>query len=376
MSTVRFLICPHAIDLRVNGLVHVLPAGSLSATHPDAELDPPNALQMHDFHVCDLQALYPDVVDLLDRRPLGVFHRQAARTLTLEPTMLDVARALESIERMSMLRFLYVYCLCRDQRYFSALLRQCIAGSHSLFDFVEANFHKPWPVSRLADEFGMPLRKFRYLIRQYSPSLAALPHCGAACGWALTVRLLCWLMAVLVAAYVVFAGADFAFQKYHLHKQLMMSFDETRREHKEVEGNPEIKGRRREIHRETIESGSLAGKVRASTVVVRNPTRLAICLRYAPDEMPVPCVIAKGRHARARAIVALAERAGVPVVEHIPVARRLMDDVGIDEPIPNDLFEAVAAILRLALDLPYETEDIDDVDDAGAPDPGKAAPGI
>ncbi|VVD84520.1 EscU/YscU/HrcU family type III secretion system export apparatus switch protein [Pandoraea iniqua] len=195
---------------------------------------------------------------------------------------------------------------------------------------------------------------FFYLIRQYTPSLAVLPQCGADCGLTLTARLLFWLMSVLIIAYVVFGALDFAYQKYNLHKQLMMSHDEIKREFKEVDGNPEIKHKRREIHRETIESGSLASNVKRSTVVVRNPTRLAVCLRYVAGETPVPCVIEKGRDARARTIVALAEREGVPVVEHIPVARRLMADVDIDAPIPSDLFDVVAAILRLALDLPYE----------------------
>lgn len=210
-------------------------------------------------------------------------------------------------------------------------------------------------------EFGKSLVKvavlgvvFFYLIRQYTPSLAALPACGPTCGLALTVRLLFWLMAVLVMAYVVFGALDFAYQKHQLRKQLMMSFDEVKRESKEVEGNREIKNRRRDIHRETVESGSLSDNVNRSTAVVRNPTRLAVCLRYVPGETAVPLVIEKGRDARARTIVRLAERAGVPVVEHVPVARRLMDEVEIDAPIPPDLFDAVAAILRLALDLPYE----------------------
>lgn len=212
-------------------------------------------------------------------------------------------------------------------------------------------------------EFGKSLVKvavlavvFFYLIRQYTPSLAALPQCGPSCGLALTARLLFWLMAVLVVAYVVFGGLDFAYQKYQLRKQLMMSHDEIKRESKEVEGDREIKNKRRDIHRETIESGSLSDNVKRSTAVVRNPTRLAICLRYVPGETPVPLVIEKGRNARARTIVHLAEREGVPVVEHVPVARRLMDDVEIDGPIPADLFDAVAAILRLALDLPYEVQ--------------------
>ncbi|MGC7406712.1 EscU/YscU/HrcU family type III secretion system export apparatus switch protein [Pandoraea pneumonica] len=207
---------------------------------------------------------------------------------------------------------------------------------------------------------------FFYLIRQYTPSLAVLPQCGADCGFTLTARMLFWLMSALVIAYVVFGALDFAFQKYNLNKQLMMSHDEIKREYKEVDGNPEIKHKRREFHRETIESGSLANNVKRSTVVVRNPTRLAVCLRYVAGETPVPCVIEKGRNERARTIVALAEREGVPVVEHIPVARRLMADVEIDAPIPVDLFDVVASILRLALDLPYEAQGGGEPDAAGA----------
>ncbi|CFB62677.1 EscU/YscU/HrcU family type III secretion system export apparatus switch protein [Pandoraea apista] len=212
-------------------------------------------------------------------------------------------------------------------------------------------------------EFGKSLLKvgvlgmvFFYLIRQYTPSLAALPQCGPACGIALTAKLLFWLMAVLVVAYVVFGGLDLAYQKYQLHKQLRMSHDEIKRESKEVEGDRDIKNKRRDIHRETIESGSLSNNVKRSTAVVRNPTHIAVCLRYVPGETPVPLVIEKGRNARARTIVRLAEREGVPVVEHVPVARRLMNDVEIDAPVPTDLFDAVAAILRLALDLPYEVQ--------------------
>jgi type III secretion protein U len=229
-------------------------------------------------------------------------------------------------------------------------------------------------------EFGKSLVKvgvlgmvFFYLIRQYTPSLTALPQCGPACGIALTAKLLFWLMAVLVVAYVVFGGLDFAYQKYQLLKQLRMSHDEIKRESKEVEGNRDIKNKRRDIHRETIESGSLSANVKRSTAVVRNPTHIAICLRYVPGETPVPLVIEKGRNERARTIVRLAQREGVPVVEHVPVARRLMSDVALDAPIPPDLFDAVAAILRLALDLPYEVQEVQELHDAdgtSSDDPG------
>jgi type III secretion protein U len=197
---------------------------------------------------------------------------------------------------------------------------------------------------------------FIYLIRQYASSLQFLPLCGARCGIDVTSLLLFWMWAVLVGFYVVFGIADFAFQRRTIMKQLMMSKEDIKQEFKDSEGNPEIKHKRKEAHRE-VQSGSLAKNVAKSSVVVRNPTHLAICLYYQNGETPLPQVLEKGEDALALHIVRLAEKSGVPVVEHVPVARALMAEVEVGEYIPSSLFEPVAHILRMVLELDYEQDE-------------------
>lgn len=197
---------------------------------------------------------------------------------------------------------------------------------------------------------------FIYLLRQYAASLQFLPLCGPECGVKVTTLLLFWMWAALIGFYVVFGIADFAFQHYSLMKQLMMSKEDIKQEYKDSEGNPEIKHKRKETHRE-VQSGSLASNVKKSSVVVRNPTHLAVCLYYQPGETPLPQVLEKGQDALARHIVWLAEKNGVPVVEHVPVARALMAEVEPGDYIPPSLFEPVAHILRLVLELDYESQE-------------------
>ncbi|WDD90591.1 EscU/YscU/HrcU family type III secretion system export apparatus switch protein (plasmid) [Burkholderia sp. FERM BP-3421] len=218
----------------------------------------------------------------------------------------------------------------------------------SLFEFAKSLF-----------KVGVLSIIFYYLIREYAPSLQFLPLCSVECGFAVSVRLLYWMWAALIGFYVLFGLADFAFQRYNTTKQLMMSIEDIKQEFKNSEGNPELKHKRKEIHRE-VQSGSLASNVAKSTVVVRNPTHVAVCLYYDPVAAPLPEVVETGRGKRALHIVALAERAGVPVVENVPVARALAARLAVGQVIPPDLFDPVAHILRLVMHLDYEPDHDDD----------------
>lgn len=194
---------------------------------------------------------------------------------------------------------------------------------------------------------------FFYLLRRYLGSLQFLPLCGIACGMAVTTQLLAWMWSSLMGFYLVLAIADFAFQRHSVMKQLMMSKEDVKREYKDAEGNPEIKHERKKLHRE-IQSGSLAANISKSTVIVRNPQHIAICLYYQQGETPLPLVLEKGCDARAVHIVALAEKFGVPIVEHIRVARHLMAQTEVGDAIPASLFEPVAQILRAVMQLDYD----------------------
>lgn len=211
-------------------------------------------------------------------------------------------------------------------------------------------------------EFGKSIAKvavlsliFFYLIRQYSPTIQFLPLCTVACGLQVSTQLLFWMWAVLIGFYVIVGTADLAFQRYNTEQQLMMSLEDIKQEYKNAEGDPHMKQKRKEVYRE-IQSGSLAANVAKSTVVVRNPTHLAVCLYFREGETPLPQVLEVGRDHVALNIVALAEKARIPVAENIGIARALAAQCPVGSYIPPELFEPVAHILRIAMKLDYEHE--------------------
>lgn len=223
-------------------------------------------------------------------------------------------------------------------------------------------------------EFGKSLLKvsllslaFYLLLKRYLSSFQFLPLCGIECGLRVTGTLIGWLWGILVLFYIVFAIADFAFQKRALIKQLMMSRDEIIKEYKNTEGDPHVKHKRKEIHRE-IQSGSMAANVKRSTALVRNPTHVAVCLYFVQGETPLPQVIEKGLDARAMAMMRVAEEAGVPIVEEVYVARSLYARVDVGDYVPPELFDAVAEILTLVNDMRIADEDGVDIDDEAEDD--------
>ncbi|HYO73571.1 MAG TPA: EscU/YscU/HrcU family type III secretion system export apparatus switch protein [Archangium sp.] len=162
----------------------------------------------------------------------------------------------------------------------------------------------------------------------------------------LTVRLACVL--------VVLGVGDYALARRKHVKDLMMTHEEVKREHKESEGDPHHKGQRKALHRQLAAGGPARGVQKASVVVV-NPTHIAVALRYATEESDAPYLVAKGREADALSLRREAERLGVPVVRDEPLARSLIHyDVG--EELPEELYQAAAAVLRVA----QESQDVDD----------------
>jgi type III secretion protein U len=213
---------------------------------------------------------------------------------------------------------------------------------------------------------------FYLLMKRYLNSFQFLSLCGIECGLRVTGVLIGWLWGILVLFYIVFAVADYAFQRRTLINQLMMSRDEIMKEFKNTEGDPHVKHKRKEQHRE-LQSGSLASNVKRSTAMVRNPTHIAVCLYFVPGETPLPQVIEKGADDRALRMVAIAEEAGVPMVEEIHVARTLFARTEIGEYIPAELFQPVADILNLVNELKEAEEDID-IDDDTSWDTGGVVP--
>jgi len=153
-----------------------------------------------------------------------------------------------------------------------------------------------------------------------------------------------------IAAFIAIAAFDLWFQKWEFLRRNRMSVDEVRREHRETEGDPHVRNRRRQLHREANEASMLSG-VRKASVVVVNPTHIAVALYYQLGETDLPVVVAKGEGELARAIRRIAEEEGIPIVHNVDLARRLRSDAPVDQYIPEELIEPVAAVLRWARDL-------------------------
>ncbi len=145
-------------------------------------------------------------------------------------------------------------------------------------------------------------------------------------------------------AFLLIAGADYAFEVYRFEQSLKMSKQEVVQEQKEQEGNPLIKSRIKSLQQSLARKRMLAD-VRKATVVVTNPTHIAIALRYDAEAGGAPIVVAMGQRKLAERIKALAKEAGVPTVENRPLARALLATAKVGQMIPTELYTAVAEVL-------------------------------
>jgi flagellar biosynthetic protein FlhB len=143
--------------------------------------------------------------------------------------------------------------------------------------------------------------------------------------------------------YLVVAAADYAYQRWEFMRNMRMSKQEIKEEYKRSEGDPFLKGRIRAQMRR-MARGRMMANVPKATVVVTNPTHLAIAIEYRKG-MNAPKVLAKGAHYSAQRIVALARQHNIPVVQNIPLARAIFKRIDIDQEIPPDLYLAMAEVL-------------------------------
>jgi len=137
---------------------------------------------------------------------------------------------------------------------------------------------------------------------------------------------------------------DFIYQKRRYIQNLKMTHEEIKRERKDSEGSPELKGRRKSMHRD-LTLNKVLKEVPRADVVVTNPTHYAVALRYIQGVDSAPRVVAKGVDSLALTIRQIARRNNVPIVENRPLARVLWRKVKVGRGVPMDLFQAVAEVL-------------------------------
>jgi flagellar biosynthetic protein FlhB len=161
---------------------------------------------------------------------------------------------------------------------------------------------------------------------------------------------------VLTSAYDIFvrtalvmlliALADYGYQRYEHEKKLKMSHQEIKEEHKQMEGDPQVKARIRALQREMARR-KMMDQVPQASVVVTNPTHLAIALSYDAEKNPnaAPMVVAKGKDLLALRIKTIAIENDVPIREDKALARAMYDKVEVGQEIPYEFFSAVAEIM-------------------------------
>jgi flagellar biosynthetic protein FlhB len=150
---------------------------------------------------------------------------------------------------------------------------------------------------------------------------------------------------VAIAGVVIAAAlADAPLQIWRFNRQMRMTPEEMKREFKESEGDPLVKGRIKERQR-AMSRGRMLAAVPSADVVVTNPTHFAVALKYEDGAMGAPKVIAKGADLLAARIREIAAEAGVPLLESPPLARALYRHVEVDREIPAALYAAVAQVL-------------------------------
>lgn len=167
-------------------------------------------------------------------------------------------------------------------------------------------------------------------------------------------QILLWTAMKIAGALVILALLDYGFQWWKHEQDLKMTSQEIREELKNLEGNPQIVARRKQVQRQLALS-RISTAVPKADVVITNPTELAIAIQYEVETMAAPIVVAKGAGVVAQRIRRLALEHGIPVVEKKPLAQALYREVDINNPIPQDKYAAVAEVLAYVYQLKGKT---------------------
>ncbi len=148
----------------------------------------------------------------------------------------------------------------------------------------------------------------------------------------------------LSSALVFLALLDFLYQRWKTEQDMRMSKQEVRDEMKEMEGDPLMRQRRREAHRKVAQARELR-QVRTADVVVTNPTEIAVALKYDPEKMSAPIVVAKGMGEIAASIRRIAAENRIPIIERKEVARSLYRTVKVGQAIPVEMYQVFVEIM-------------------------------
>ena len=168
------------------------------------------------------------------------------------------------------------------------------------------------------------------------------------------LRVAFWIFIKVCLVMIIVAILDYAYQRWKFLDDQKMTKKEVKDETKQTEGDPLVKSRIRQLQHEAARKRMMAA-VPEADVVVTNPTRLAVALKYDGNEMDAPTVLAKGAGPVARNIRRVARENDIPVIEDKPLARNLYSNVDIGQEVPLELYQAVAELLASVYKLKGKT---------------------
>lgn len=158
-----------------------------------------------------------------------------------------------------------------------------------------------------------------------------------------------FLMEVVIKVglfFIVIAVADFVYQKRDFAKEMKMEKFEVKQEYKNTEGDPQIKGKRKQLAQEIAYQDSPSSTIQKAQAVVTNPTHLAIAIAYDKTIDPAPYILGMAKDELAGRMVMLAERYSIPVVRNITLAHKLWEEGEAYEFVPESTYQAIAEILK------------------------------
>lgn len=182
------------------------------------------------------------------------------------------------------------------------------------------------------------------IIQNHMQELLTLGHADVPVAWTAIVNILAEIAKWACTMFFIAGLIDWRYQAWEFEKQMRMSRQDIKDERRNMDGDPQMKGRIRQMGVKMARTRQLAA-VPTADVVITNPTHYAIALKYDPDIAPAPVVVAMGKDIFAQKIKEIAKENKVPMVENKPLARALYPVIEVDAMIPPDLFVAVAEVL-------------------------------
>ena len=174
--------------------------------------------------------------------------------------------------------------------------------------------------------------------------LRTLPMADAGAFAAVLIRMTFVLMVWTVIVFALVSAVDAAYQRHSFIKKMMMSRRDIKQEMKEMEGDPDVKGQRKQLHQEWSAGGGPKAAGAANALLV-NPTHFAVAIDFDAETNAPPFISAKGQGEMAQRMRAAADKNGVPVLRDVPLTRTLYARLDEGEEIPSDLFDAVAIVI-------------------------------